>query len=58
MPATKIWFCAYCYCEVSSLDVPDVTDDDAWEALAHEHEDHCEWVLTRAHRREPEADRD
>ena len=55
MTSTESWCCAYCYCEVSSLDVPSVDDDDAWELLAEEHEAHCEWVLTRAHRIDPPA---
>jgi hypothetical protein len=56
MTDTTIDFCAYCLCEVSSLDVPDVDDDDAWAEIAREHDDTCEWVLTRAHRIDPPAE--
>jgi hypothetical protein len=43
--------CAYCGELVETLDVPDEDDDDAWKALESEHNDGCEWVLTRAHSR-------
>lgn len=43
--------CAYCHQQVS-VGVPDAHDDDAWVDLALAHRDDCEWVLTRAHRRE------
>lgn len=45
--------CIYCDREVpapASEPVPDVRDDEAWEALAAEHEPDCEWITTRAHR--------
>lgn len=45
--------CAYCSEMVSELDsVPPVDDDEAWDVIAKEHDSDCEWVLTRAHRRE------
>lgn len=43
--------CIYCGAEACSNDVPDVDDEEQWDALASEHADDCEWVLTRAHRR-------
>ncbi|MDA0771073.1 MAG: hypothetical protein O2821_12765 [Chloroflexi bacterium] len=42
--------CAYCYNLGTSLDVPDVADDDMWDILAGEHDPDCEWITTRAHR--------
>ena len=45
--------CVYCFCMVSHGDTaPDQDDDEAWEELATEHADDCEWILTRAHRQE------
>ena len=46
--------CAYCNHDVPYMDesqqVPDVTDDEAWEDLAKYHDPECEWIVTRAHR--------
>ncbi len=42
--------CIYCGAHVDETIVPDVDDDDAWEAEAQMHNLNCEWVLTRAHR--------
>jgi len=43
--------CAYCGAEhAPSSSVPALDDDAAWDELADDHESHCEWVLTRAHR--------
>lgn len=47
--------CLYCDVEVPERDVPPVDDDEAWEELAAEHGDSCEWVRTRAHRIDPES---
>lgn len=45
--------CADCLADVDSgLGVPAVSDDEAWEDLATQHRDDCEWIATRAHRRE------
>lgn len=43
--------CMYCLQIVTSGEVPDVYDDEAWERIAREHHPGCEWVNTRAHRR-------
>lgn len=43
--------CIYCSAFECSNDVPDVDDEEQWDALADEHDDDCEWVLTRAHQR-------
>lgn len=48
--------CAYCRREVVAGEVPDPDDDAAWEELADQHDDDCEWVATRAHRRDPVAE--
>ena len=54
--------CIYCGYEIEgevddqgvAMDpVPAIDDDDAWRDIAQHHADDCEWVLTRAHRREP-----
>ena len=46
--------CAYCDrdvpCGVGEASPPDETDDEAWDALAEDHEEWCEWINTRAHR--------
>jgi hypothetical protein len=51
--------CAYCgyaiegdvdYQGVSQEPVPTVDDDEAWQYIAKQHADDCEWVMTRAHR--------
>jgi len=48
---TTVDECIYCRAEVHDPDpVPDVDDDEAWAAIASDHEHDCEWVLTRAHR--------
>ena len=52
--------CAYCSADVP-YDVrgedaaPAVEDDIAWIDLAHHHLPSCEWILTRAHRRDVPA---
>lgn len=43
--------CAHCGCDVPVTDLPDADDDAGWEELARDHDDDCEWVATRAHRR-------
>ena len=50
--------CAYCGYEVEvdkvdyqgiCLDpIPDVHDDEGWEALGMQHAEDCEWITTRA----------
>lgn len=42
--------CVYCYNLVTTLEVPEINDDEMWDALAGEHDPECEWVATRAHR--------
>ncbi len=45
--------CLYCRCQIENADtVPAINDDEAWEKLAVDHADDCEWILTRAHRRQ------
>jgi len=46
--------CAYCGKEIPAhkLEVPAEDDEEAWEALAKYHRDWCEWITTRAHRRD------
>jgi hypothetical protein len=44
--------CVYCGRDAELVPVPAVDDDDAWEALAADHAPGCEWIRTRAHRRE------
>jgi hypothetical protein len=44
--------CTYCGATDCTDSVPDVTDDAAWAALASEHNYNCEWIITRAHRKE------
>lgn len=41
------------YCERAVHDrtiVPDIDDTYTWSALGLEHDDDCEWIITRAHR--------
>jgi hypothetical protein len=46
-------YCIYCGAEIeNSQEVPAVQDDAAWETLARKHAEDCEWIATRAHRRE------
>jgi len=50
--ATKYIECHYCRRELTAdqdAPVPAVGDDEAWEDLAEEHDEDCEWILTRAH---------
>jgi hypothetical protein len=48
--------CLYCGRD-SDLDAtPAVDDDAAWGALARDHAADCEWVVTRAHRRDLPVD--
>jgi hypothetical protein len=43
--------CASCGAtHVPPTEVPELGDDEAWEALAEDHADACEWIETRAHR--------
>lgn len=42
--------CAHCQRVVPYRQVPAVDDDAAWKKIAAEHEPHCGWVTTRAHR--------
>lgn len=43
--------CAYCGAtHTPPATVPALDDDAAWEALAEEHGEGCEWIATRAHR--------
>jgi hypothetical protein len=48
--------CAYCSRDVPAANatdcVPAVDDDEEWESLAAHHLPSCEWILTRAHRRD------
>lgn len=45
--------CAYCDRESEPCSsVPAVDDDTAWTDLARHHLPSCEWILTRAHRRD------
>lgn len=48
--------CAYCGLWVENGEVPSHYDDDAWADLAEQHRDDCEWIHTRAHRRDVPAD--
>ncbi len=44
--------CIYCGHDVTDTSlIPPADDNEAWEELAEEHADDCEWVMTRAHRR-------
>lgn len=50
-PATADTECAYCGAtHTPPAEVPELGDDEAWEALAEDHADACEWIETRAHR--------
>lgn len=45
--------CAYCGGDVTeTYDIPAPDDSAAWARLAADHAADCEWVATRAHRRE------
>jgi hypothetical protein len=45
--------CAYCSREHALPEsLPDADDGKAWSELAVEHDDDCEWIATRAHRRD------
>lgn len=42
--------CLYCGRAVFDRTiVPDIGDTEAWSALSLEHDDDCEWIVTRAH---------
>ena len=44
--------CLFCDAIVTiDDDVPLLDDEEAWRRIAAEHDDHCEWVRTRAGRR-------
>lgn len=43
--------CTYCEREVDHGDeVPDGADDERWDEIAEQHEEWCDWILSRAHR--------
>lgn len=44
--------CAYCARDVHETAIPALGDSGGWAELASEHAADCEWVLTRAHRRD------
>ena len=46
--------CAYCNREIpaNKVNAPAEDDEEAWEALAKYHREWCEWITTRAHRRD------
>lgn len=44
--------CAYCDYGLEMGEVPNVDEDEEWTRLALWHDDDCEWIKTRAHRRE------
>jgi hypothetical protein len=47
--------CAYCGAEVPGCDdcpTPPEGDESAWAEIATGHAEDCEWVRTRAHRRD------
>jgi hypothetical protein len=45
--------CTYCGRKHALPDgVPEADDDEAWGELAAEHDDDCEWIATRDHRRD------
>lgn len=49
--------CLYCGADTKERDpVPSVGDDEAWGRLAAEHRAGCEWIQTRAHRRDPDLE--
>lgn len=49
----RVIACADCGRDYSFPEnVPDADDDEAWGELAAEHDDHCEWIATRAYQRE------
>lgn len=52
MTTTEDYTCAYCGRTIDGPEpeVPASDDDAAWERLAEEHSEGCEWVETRAHR--------
>ena len=47
------------YCGATDLEhagkIPALADDEAWTEIAEEHRDDCDWIATRAHRRDPTA---
>lgn len=53
MPPEPTCFCLSCNMEIPEADdvVPAAGDDAAWTELAEIHAEDCEWVLTRAYRR-------
>jgi len=45
--------CAYCHAEIPDGEpVPALDDEETWMVLALDHADDCEWIRTRAHRRD------
>ncbi|RLC85442.1 MAG: hypothetical protein DRJ03_11700 [Chloroflexi bacterium] len=52
---TEIVLCLYCDMWIEkeiSDEVPATDDDEEWAELAKHHEGDCEWVATRAHRKD------
>lgn len=47
--------CAYCGHMVREHEAPPVTDNETWDDIAPDHDEQCEWVVTRAHRIEAES---
>lgn len=54
LPILETEECEYCSMDVVCDDapIPDMDDDAAWIDLARHHLPGCEWILTRAHRRD------
>ena len=51
--AHRIATCVYCNEPVTDAEeIPALDDDTAWSRIAAEHYVGCEWIHTRAHRRE------
>lgn len=52
----EVSICAYCTATVPADEgVPALRDDAAWTALGADHAEGCEWIATRAHRRDEPA---
>lgn len=47
--------CIYCGYDTEQTDPPALGDNEGWDKVATEHADHCEWILTRAFRRDVPA---
>lgn len=51
----RILECAYCASEVplsEESEIPEVNDDERWDQVAEHHREDCDWIKTRAHRRD------